>query len=219
LKKFIGENTIRILDIGGGSGYFSVALYEYFKGKNCEIYVIDPMRYDTWSKFSEKVKFVQGTADDLSKIFNVGFFDIIFAKYVFHHFIKDTWEKTIVGMKSIIKQIQSIMKKNACFCIVDQFYNGLLGDTSASKMIYRFTKCQIPFLVKIFRKMGAESAGTGVCFLSKKMFLKLFHYAGFEIETLSEPLPTKMKWYRHIGLLLKTWNDGCTIVVKCGHCT
>ena len=194
-----------------------MALYEYFGGENCEIYVIDAVQYDTGGKFSEKVKFIQGTADDLDKIFREGSFDIVFAKYVFHHFIKNTWKKTIAGIKSIIKQIKYIMKKDGYLCIADHFYNGLLGDTSASRMIYYFTRCKIPFLVKIFEKLGAKSAGTGVCYLSKKMFLRLVDYAGLEIETLSEPLPRKMKWYRHIGLLLKTHNDRCILIVKCAH--
>jgi len=219
LQKVENRECLKILDIGGGSGYFSSLVYKYFTELDvkCEVFVIDTMRYNTWTEFSGKITFVEDSAENLDKIFEKGTFDIIFAKYVFHHFIKGTWVESIKCMRSIIAQIKDIMEKDSYLCIVDQFYNGLLGDTSASKMIYTFTTCKISFLSKIFKRMGAQSAGVGVCFLSKRMWFNFFELAGFYVEKLEEPLPRKMKWYKHIGLLLKTWNDGCAIVVNSGH--
>jgi len=221
LERVKNRERLRILDIGGGSGHFSSLICEYFSriGLNCEVYVIDTVKYDTWysKDFSERIVFIEESAEKLDKIFEKETFDIVFAKYVFHHFVKDTWKKSICCMASIITQIKHVMKKDSYLCIVDQFYNGLLGDTSASKMIYRFTSCRILFLANFFRKMGAQSAGVGVCFLSKKMWHTLFELGGFHIEKLEEAMPKKMKWYMHLGLLLKTWNDGCVIILNSGH--
>ena len=221
LQNVKDREHLKILDIGGGSGFFSYLVYEYFleKGLNCEVYVIDTMRYDTWVEFSGKVTFIEESAEKLGEIFKKETFDIVFAKFVFHHFVKDSWTKSIKCMEEIITQIKYIMKKNSYLCIIDQFYNGLLGDASASKMIYSFTTCKIQFLKAIFKKMGAQSAGVGVCFLSKKMWYRLFKLVGFYVVGLEEPLPTKLKWYMHFGLLLKTWNDCCAIVVSNGHNT
>ena len=220
LKKMENRHCIKILDIGGGSGYFSSLVYEYFFDMNidCEVFVIDTIKYDTWRNkiFHGKITFIEVSAERLSQVFEKETFDIVFAKYVFHHFVKDTWKKSIDCMTSIIMQIKYIIKKDSYLCIVDQFYNGLLGDTSASRMIYRFTSCRKSFFVKIFKNMGAQSAGVGVCFLSKKMWYKLFLAANFFVEKIEEPLPRKMKWYMHIGLLLRTWNDGCVIIANSG---
>lgn len=147
-------------------------------------------------------------------MFRENTFDVVFAKYVFHHFVKDSWAKSIKGMNSIMKQIHFVLKDGAYLCIIDQFYNGFPFDASASKMIYMFTSCKLPFLAKVFKKLGAQSAGTGVCFLSKRMWLRFLSNSGFVIETIEEPPPTRRKWYEHLGLLLKTWNDGCLIVAR-----
>ena len=219
LQKMKSREHIKILDIGGGSGYFSALVCEYLSKQDvkCEIFVVDTMQYGTWAEFSGKITFIEESAENLDMIFDEGTFDIVFAKYVFHHFVKDSWKKSIKCMLSIIMQIKRIMKIDSYLCIVDQFYNGLLGDTSASKTIYTFTTCKISVFSKIFKKMGAQSAGVGVCFLSKKMWYNFFGVAGFSVEKLEEPLPRKLKWYKHIGLLLKTWNDGCVIIANSGH--
>jgi ubiquinone/menaquinone biosynthesis C-methylase UbiE len=41
LEKIKNKKTLKILDIGGGSGHFSMALSEYFLDKKCSIFVID----------------------------------------------------------------------------------------------------------------------------------------------------------------------------------
>jgi len=214
LRKFNGNGTIKVLDVGGGSGFFSMKIREYFSENNCEIYVLDTTKYKTWNEFSEKVTFIEDSAENIEKTFEDNKFDIVFAKYVFHHFVKNTWKDSIKSMEYIIGQINKVLKNNGRLCIVDQFYNGYPLDSNASKMIYMFTTCKFPLFPKIFKRLGAQSAGVGVCFLSKKMWLKLLSNNGFGIETLEEPVPTKRKWYEHIGLLLKTWNDGCMIIAN-----
>jgi hypothetical protein len=117
-------------------------------------------------------------------------------------------------MNIIMGQINTVLKKDGYLCIVDQFYNGFPFDNCASKMIFIFTNCKISFLSKVFKRLGAQSAGVGVCFLSKKMRSKMLSNSEFNIEILDETPPTKRKWYEHLGLLLKTWNDGCMITGK-----
>jgi ubiquinone/menaquinone biosynthesis C-methylase UbiE len=218
LEKYSNKEEIKILDIGGGGGYFSSLVYDFY-GKSCKITVLDTAEYNTWKQLSDKATFVKESAENIDKIFRGNYFDIVFAKYVFHHFVKSTWSETYNGMKSIIKQIRNVIKRDGYLCIQDHFYNGFLGDTSASRTIYGFTKCKIPYLSKIFKKLGAQSAGVGVCFLSKKMWFSLFEYGGFIVESIEETKPSKLKWYYHLGLLLKTRNFGCKIIVKHGHCT
>jgi SAM-dependent methyltransferase len=167
------NEKIKILDIGGASGYFSEALYDFFQGKNCEITLIDTIVYDTWDGFAAKINFIHESASNLEKIFPTGAFDIIFANRVFHHFVTDSWKKSISHIDDIMRQMSVILKDSGQLCIMDNFYNGLLFDSAASKMIYALTTCKIPFIVKRFNRLGSKSAGVGVCFLSKKMWYKL----------------------------------------------
>jgi len=214
LEKVKKRETIKILDIGGGSGYFSNLVHEYFSDINCEIYVIDTTRYDTWTELSDKITFIEGSAEDIDKLFEAETFDIVFAKFVFHHFVKNTWTGSVKCMKSVMPQIKTVLKKDSYLCMVEELFDGFFGSTSASRMIYFFTTVKIPFLARFFKNMGAQSAGVGVCFLSKKMLYKLFKDSNLEIEESKETPVREMKWYMHVGLLLKSYRHGCSFVAK-----
>jgi ubiquinone/menaquinone biosynthesis C-methylase UbiE len=193
LEKIKQKEDIKILDIGGASGYFALALSNYFQGKNCEIIIVDNTRYNTWDEFGDRIKFIEESANNLQKIFSDNTFDLVFANRVFHHFVNRTWKETIFCIGGIMRQIHGILKHDGYFCITDHFYNGALFDTSSSKIIYTLTSCKIPLLAKIFRKIGANSVGVGVCFLSRKMWFDLLDKHEFRIDELYEG--DKMHWH------------------------
>jgi ubiquinone/menaquinone biosynthesis C-methylase UbiE len=116
-EKIKERKNIKILDIGGGSGYFAMAMYEKFYKNNCEIFVIDTTKYNTWEQNSDKIKFIENSANNLKILFESNTFDIIFANRVFHHFIQNTWEKSIEGMFGIMEQITFVLKEDGYFCI------------------------------------------------------------------------------------------------------
>lgn len=219
LDKIIQTNTkIKILDIGGASGYFAMVLYDYLRGKDCEITVIDTAEYSTWEKFSKKIQFMRESADSLEKVFPPGTFDIVFANRVFHHFVAGSWNKSVYLMNNAVRQISWVLKDGGYFCVTDYFYDGLFFDTSASRLIYTLTSCKIFFLVKIFRMIEAKSAGTGVCFLSRKMWRALFDRNNLCIEYANEGYKLKRNIFRmavyKICLLIKNVREDIIIITK-----
>jgi ubiquinone/menaquinone biosynthesis C-methylase UbiE len=216
LEKMKNRDNLKILDIGGASGYFAMTLHEYFFDKNCEIFVLDTTRYGTWEQYADRVTFIEGSADDLSKLFELNTFDLVFANRVFHHFVRDSWKKSISGMLEIMKQIASILKEDGSLCVIDLFYNGMVYDRAPSKIIYKLTSCTLPAVVFFCKKFGAESAGIGVCFLSKKMWINLFHQADFIIETLEENTKNMdtIKWYKRLCLFIKKASENNVFVLR-----
>jgi SAM-dependent methyltransferase len=218
LEKLKQKDNIKILDIGGASGYFSFALYNYFVGSECDITVVDNTRYSTWDKFNNKIKFIEDTANNLRKIFSENTFDLIFANRVFHHFVKNSWNDTVIGIENIMDQISMILKIDGYFCITDYFYDGMLFDTSASKIIYSLTSCKIPLLIKIFRKMESKSAGIGVCFLSRKMWLNLLNRNRFIIDEIHEGHKLERNFFRKMIykfiLFIKNCQEDIILICK-----
>jgi ubiquinone/menaquinone biosynthesis C-methylase UbiE len=180
------RKNLKILDIGGASGNFALSLSEFFSNIKCEIFVVDTTQYETWMQYKNKINFIEGSANKLTTIFREEKFDLIFANRVFHHFINRTWEKTIHGMIEIMKQIFTLLKQDGVFCINDHFYNGLFYDKATSKIIYMLTSCTLQPIVKLCKKLGAESAGVGACFLSKKMWITILTNTGFIIDRIME---------------------------------
>ena len=219
LDKITQTNTkIKVLDTGGASGYFAMALYDYLRGKDCEITVIDTAEYGTWGEFSEKIQFMRESADSLENVFPPGTFDIVFANRVFHHFTAGSWKESVYLMNNAVRQISRVLKDSGYFCVTDYFYDGLFFDTSASRMIYALTACKIPLLVKIFRRIEAKSAGTGVCFLSRKMWIGLFDRNNLCIEYTNEGHKIRKSIFRtaayKICLLIKNAQEDIVIITK-----
>jgi SAM-dependent methyltransferase len=218
LEKIKQKDNIKILDIGGAGGHFSLALYNYFSKKDCEITVLDNTRYSTWNEFGNRIKFVEDSVDNLEKIFLKNTFDLVFANRVFHHFVKETWRNTITGITNIMMQISKILKCDGYFCITDYFYDGRIFDTAASRIIYTLTSCKIPLLVKIFRKIEAKSAGIGVCFLSRCMWLNNLNGCGFIIDELYEGHKLPRRFFRmliyKIFLLIKNCQEDIILICK-----
>jgi SAM-dependent methyltransferase len=207
LEKFKNRNTLKILDIGGGSGYFALAIQEYFNNQSCEVIVVDATHYDTWNLFADKVTFLNQSVDELNQIFTEQNFDLVFANRVFHHFIRDSWKSSINGMSGIMKSIAFILKPDGYFCITDHFFDGLVYDEASSRIIYMLSSCKWKPVIAVCNKAGVDSAGVGVCFLSRKLWVKLLFDAGFEIEKIIEQNWPKVKqWYIKIFFLNKRNN-------------
>jgi SAM-dependent methyltransferase len=176
-----------------------MAVSEYFNGEKCHVFVLDTTAYDTWKTFAHKVTFVEGLAEELSKLFAAETFDLVFANRVFHHFVRESWKKSYSGMLDIMKQIKQVLKKDGYLCITDLFYYGLIFDRIASKIIFASTTAKSAPIAALAKIVGAKSAGVGVCFLSKKMWLNLFAKAGLTIRSMKESSAYPTKWFRKIG--------------------
>jgi hypothetical protein len=218
LEKFRNHDSIKILDIGGASGFFGMSLYNYFSGKKCEIIVLDYVKYDTWDEYKEKIVFVENSAENMLELFKKNTFDIIFANRVFHHFIKENWKTTLSGINNIMHQIPIILKEEGLFCITDYFYDGRVFDSSASRIIYRLTSCKKSLFISLFRKIESKSAGVGVFFLSRKMWYKLFKENNLFVQSLYEGHKLKRKWYKlviyKILLLIKNCQEDVIFVLQ-----
>jgi hypothetical protein len=214
LEKIKDRKEIKILDIGGASGYFAMSLNKYFSNKNCKVFLIDTKRYNTWIKYNHDITFIEGSANDLKRYFEEGAFDLIFANRVFHHFVRKSWKQSINGMFEIMNQINLLLRNDGYFCILDHFYNGFLYNQAASQIIYTLTSCTFSPIVKICNKLGAESSGVGVCFLSKKMWYNLFLKSGFEVEIINEGKDLRIKLYKNILLSIKSSVMNNVIILK-----
>jgi len=203
LEKVKTRTELNILDIGGASGYFALGLYDYFRDSKCKIILLDTVKYSTWEAFSNKIDFIQASANDIDTLFSENTFDLIFANHVYHHLVKKTWKETLEVMSDITQKIHKALKPNGYFCIMDNFYNGLVFDKISSKIIYTLTSCKIPLVVKLCKSLGASSSGVGVCFLSKKMWITLLTKNQFICYVTEKKDPYNISILKKIALCLK----------------
>jgi ubiquinone/menaquinone biosynthesis C-methylase UbiE len=216
LSKMKTRNGLRILDVGGASGAFALELRKMFPDKSCEIVVLDTTQYQTWTTHADKITFVQGSADDLTKLFGAGTFDLVIASMVFHHFVRSSYRKSVAGQFDIMRQIATILKTDGKLCVFDMVFNGMICDKSTSRVSYALTTQTFPPFVKVVKWLGAESAGVGVCLLSQKMWFDLFADANLEVESLQQGKKSPLPWYKKLPLLIKSkiWDNAFVVKKK-----
>lgn len=213
LSKFESRRNIKILDIGGATGHLAYLMKNHFEDNGCEVYVVDPTVYDTWdeSAFGKDVNFICDSIENLKDIFEENSFDIIIANRVFHHFVHSSWRKSLKRMDEYMKAIHSLLKGDGVFCVMDHFYNGMIIDSASSFLIYSLTTIRVPAIAKFIKKMGAESAGVGTCFLSEKMWKKKITNAGFNIDCIERSKPAKLKLTKRLLMFKEEIHDNVII--------
>lgn len=137
-----------------------------------------------------------------TRLFEENTFDLVFANRVFHHFVEKRYKQTLEGMDKALFAIARILKPEGMLCIMDHFYDGLIFDGAASRLIYGYTSIRNPVLASIVKKLGAMTAGVGVCFQSEKMWIRRVE-KNFTIRELQRMPCDRLSLLKRIGLLCK----------------
>ena len=184
-KTFINtfENkNLEIVDIGGGSGYFANEVKTFYESKNNNVSmtVIDYCKYDEWEKYGN-INFINlPVFEALEKIENECL-DIIFINAVLHHLVYSTYKKTRNAQKQLMGLAYTKLKKNGYVCIRECYVENPVIKELSIPLVYWLTSSKNPLILRMSKKLGSNSAGVGVCFLSIKKLVRLFGQTGFEI--------------------------------------
>jgi ubiquinone/menaquinone biosynthesis C-methylase UbiE len=207
------DKTLRLIDIGGSSGYFVKKILENFPELNLKITVLDNTKYSTWDNNWENIEFIQDSADNIEKIFGIDYFDIIFANRVYHHMVSNTFKKTLIGMQETTDKFYNVLKKDGLLCIIDTFSDGLLFDKAPSRLVFLSTSYNGIF-TKFIRKLGAKSAGIGVCMRSEKMWISMIHKTKFKIQEIKHGPNSFIPIFQKIFLFIKDYYEDSIMILK-----
>jgi len=207
INKLKNNETINILDIGGGNGNFALMVTSHFSEAQCSYYVLDNTRYNSWEENSENpnLNFVLGSAYELETMFANDFFDVIFVNRTLHHLVFDTWRETVKGYDTLFSQISNVLKDDGYLCITEETAESYVHEKAGSYIIYKLTTCKFKPIISLCKKLNGKSAGVGVCFLSDKSWRAIFANHNFVVENVTVGKKRKIKFYWRICLLLKEY--------------
>ncbi|MCM1173569.1 MAG: class I SAM-dependent methyltransferase [Blautia sp.] len=207
------RETVTILDIGGGAGYFVKELLRHVTSKNSkmrkiDIYLVDTHRYDTWDDDDRRIHFLEGNALDIDLICGGGGkFDYIFCNMFFHHLLGDSFKQSAMFRENCISKMKKVLKPDGKIGIIDNLNDGFLWDQASCRILYFFTTTKNPLVVRICKRMGSNSAGVGVCMLSRKMWRKLVNGAGMRIIDSVDSEPDKLGILKKVCLCNKSYRE------------
>ena len=170
IDQYFTTGEFTFLDIGGGNGVFTDRILERYPQSKAVLLDNASNLIEINTKHPRKT-IILDSVENLENYLNTYDIDIVFINWVLHHLVSNTYKKT----RNNIANTLAIIKRNKhvkYLAIFENMYNGLLFDSLPSRLIYQITSLQS--VKQVARKMGANTAGVGVSFLSKKTWIKLF---------------------------------------------
>lgn len=213
ISEMKSKENLRILDVGGGAGYFISQLSEVLSPNN-SYYVIDTHRYDTWDDANPKIAYCQCDAAMLSFVFEKESFDYVFCNMLFHHLVTSSYKESALIRENCLKEILHVLKADGKLCIVDNFCDGLFHDQLSSRLIFTMTTCKNPILARLFSKLGSNSAGVGVCMLSEKMWMAMLTNAGLNCLALIKEADDGLGLIKKAFLMNRSYRQFNTMICE-----
>lgn len=177
IDRDFGGGKFSFLDLGGGNGVFADRVLRAYPEATGTVLDAAELLISRNTPSPRKVSIV-GDATDLREI---GKFDIIFCNWLLHHIVSESYARCRANIDMVLAECRKHLTPRGRLSVYENQYNGFI-DSAPSRLIFAATSSRI--LSPIMRSMGANTAGVGVCFLSRaewtrtlsKQYTVLAHY-------------------------------------------
>lgn len=177
-----------ILDCGGGSGVYLDMLLEQFP--NATGTLVDSAQFMLDQNIPHPRKRL--VLENLENLFMLGRngerFDLICFIDVLHHCVTKTYRNTRAMQMTILKNAAQLLSPQGQILISERIMESWVCDGFSSRFIYHLTKNKL--MAPLIRRAGANTAGVGVCFMSKRQLADLANDAGLQLiseDVLGQP--------------------------------
>ncbi len=168
------------LDVGGGNGLFCDGLlrrFPYARGTLLDNAGVLLAR----NRPHPRKAIVHGNAENLNAVFSGRSFDVVFLNRLLHHCVSATYAGTRRLQRHVLLECRKVLSLRGRISVLERLYDGLFADGLPSMLIFLLTSSTV--LAPVTRRLGANTAGCGVCFLSRRECLETFRCCGLELAT------------------------------------
>jgi SAM-dependent methyltransferase len=192
------DEEFSILDIGGANGRFSDRLLaEYPRAKAV---VVDSSEYLLKQNIpNERKKTLLGSATKLPEILGDEKFDFVFVNCLLHHLVTPTYSGSRRTIRGVLRDISNSLSDRGRVSIWENIFEGALLTNLPGRAIFELTS--IRAISKLARKLGANTAGVGVCFLSRCQWQADLELADLRVRE-SHWMPMGLPLYQRIPLTI-----------------
>ena len=218
LSPFVSDRPdARFLDLGGGPGRFSDLLLATYESATAVVADSSELLLSRNQTHPRKTVLCVD-ASRLAEVFQPHSFDVIFVHRLLHHLVGDSYAERIGSIQEVLRQCETILKPDGRLSIIENIWDGRFVDTLAGRLLYHATSSRV--LAPISRRLGANTAGTGVCYLSDRLLIRLLRQARLSVGTRQVLGAHWFPWYVRYPALLKRGQSvhyWCS-VVQAGTC-
>jgi hypothetical protein len=170
-----------ILDVGGGNGMFVDRVLEAFP--TAEATLVEPAHNLVTANCPNPKKTVLQSTFQQVGLRDTKPVDVIFFNWVLHHFVVDSYKTTTRTQCDALILARQLLKPGGRLIVFEQLYNGSKIDDLPGRIIYELTSQRR--LAPLTSRLGANTAGVGVCFHSEQGWRELFERAGLSVNSFT----------------------------------
>jgi O-methyltransferase domain len=204
IDKDFPSGDFNFLDVGGGNGVFADRLLEYYPNSKGTVLDNAQVLLDK-NQINLRKTIICDSVENLNSIETK--YDLICFNWLLHHLVSNSYSETRNNMSTAINAVIPLLTPHGKVSIFENMYNGLAIDGLPSQIIFTLTSSKA--IAGLIKKMGANTAGVGVCFLSQKQWIETISNTGLKLLKYTDdekwPIPTKWRVFLHIGN------------IRCGH--
>jgi ubiquinone/menaquinone biosynthesis C-methylase UbiE len=198
------DGNFRFLDVGGGNGELADRILAAYPRSSGVVLDNSKLLLAANKPHPRKTTLLE-SAENLHRI--EGKFDIVFFNWVLHHLVERKYGTTRANIHAALNACSSLLTSDGRVSVYENTYQGMVIDSAPGRIIYAVTSSRL--LRAVARRGGANTAGIGVCFLSKRQWKTAFEQAGLHLLGDTEPdnyvWPLRLSWkiclhIRHIRI-------------------
>lgn len=202
-SRFAGR-PFSFLDVGGGNGSFADRLLNRYPQASGTVLDSAQLLLAANAVHSRK-KLMLGSAEHLVETFREPF-DLIVFNWSLHHFVSSTYAGTRRLQRAILAQARELLGASGVISVFENMYNGLFFDGLPGRLIFQATASRA--FAPVARKLGANTAGCGVCFLSRRQWEQEARRAGLRVASYVDGFPKTLSWVKKAALNVGSVHHG-----------
>jgi hypothetical protein len=207
IDRDFADRPFTFLDIGGGNGIFADRVLAHYPNARGVVLDNAQMLLDR-NKPQERKRVVLGSAEDLATCCPGEHFDLIFFNWVLHHLVDgSSFSNTRRYVDQALHGAKGLLASGGRISIFENMYNGLVLDGLPGWLVYQLTSAKA--IAGLVRRGGANTAGAGVCFRSRRQWEEVFNGCGLQILDYTDDKKWKIPLAYHVFLHIGN--------LRCGH--
>ena len=195
------DRQFSFLDVGGGRGLFADKLLARFPRAEATILDNSKLLLDKNEENSRK-RLIRASATELASRFETRSFDIIFFNLSLHHFVGDSYDQTRQLQRNALSQAQILLARGGRIAVTENVFDGLFISDLPGYLIYHLTASRL--LAPFVKRLGANTAGCGVCFLSSSGWRAEFRSVGLRESAFRQVRYPIGSFWSHLQVRLLT---------------
>ncbi|MFV0306517.1 MAG: class I SAM-dependent methyltransferase [Desertimonas sp.] len=192
-----GPSTFSFLDLGGGHGAFADRVLAAFPDASAVGGDTGtPLRDRNRPHPNKTVREIDATRLADAEVDRQ---DVVFLNWVLHHLVvTGDYHRTRQTIVRALTDVRWRLRPGGRVSVYENLYEGPLGVNLPGRLIFGLTSMRV--LAPLTGRLGANTAGVGVCFHSERAWRKIFEDAGYEVVVATPRRPWSVAWWKRLGL-------------------